>query len=265
MQTLLNKSDVVAYQRDGAIVVRGFFKDWITPLRRGFDRVVAQPSQHGRENTEPAESGRFFEDYCNWQRIPEFSQWIMQSPAARLAAEATGSLRIQFFHEHILLKEPGTAKPTPWHQDLPYYCVEGHQTVSFWLPLDPVTSARGLQVVLGSHLWSKPVRPTRWSTDQPWYAADEAFMDMPDIEAGHDLIWAPELQLGDALLFNFKTVHGANGNYLSSHRRAFATRFLGDDVRYKARSGATSPPFEGIGLRDGDPMREDWFPVVWPS
>jgi ectoine hydroxylase-related dioxygenase (phytanoyl-CoA dioxygenase family) len=90
-------------------------------------------------------------------------------------------------------------------------------------------------------------------------------MEMPDIDQGDFNILAPELALGDALLFNFKTVHGAPGNQTCNRRRAFSTRFMGDDVRYVDRGGATSPPFDGINLKTGDKMREDWFPVVWQS
>ncbi len=46
-------------------------------------------------------------------------------------------------------------------------------------------------------------------------------------------------------------------------RTGFATRWLGDDAGYAARPGLTSPPYPGIGLEDGEPLREDWFPVVW--
>ena len=35
-------------------------------------------------------------------------------------------------------KEPGTQRATPWHQDLPYYCVDGAQTVSLYVSLDEV-------------------------------------------------------------------------------------------------------------------------------
>ncbi|NEU34810.1 phytanoyl-CoA dioxygenase, partial [bacterium LRH843] len=85
--------------------------------------------------------GRFFDDYCNWSRIPEFERAIREGPAARVAAALMGSARVQLFHDHVLVKEPGTARPTPWHQDAPYYFVEGRQTVSFWCPLDPVEEA----------------------------------------------------------------------------------------------------------------------------
>ena len=45
-----------------------------------------------------------------------------------------------------------------------------------------------------------------------------------------------------------------------------AGRFFGDycnDARYVDRPGPTSPPFPGHGMRPGDRLREDWFPVVF--
>ena len=42
-------------------------------------------------------------------------------------------------------------------------------------------------------------------------------------------------------------------------------RFIGDDVKYIDRGGPTSPPFEGINLKTGDLMREDWFPKIFSN
>jgi ectoine hydroxylase-related dioxygenase (phytanoyl-CoA dioxygenase family) len=39
--------------------------------------------------------------------------------------------KINLFHEHVLVKEPGTLEPTPWHHDLPYWTLEGTQ-VNRW-------------------------------------------------------------------------------------------------------------------------------------
>jgi ectoine hydroxylase-related dioxygenase (phytanoyl-CoA dioxygenase family) len=125
-----------------------------------------------------------------------------------------------------------------------------------------VAKENTLQVVLGSHRWPKLVRPTRWSSNQPWYANEADFMDMPAIDGSQNIL-IPELELGDCVLFNFKTVHGAPGNALASRRRAFSTRFMGDYVRYADRGGATSPPFDGLVQCDGETMRTDWFPVVY--
>jgi len=74
-------------------------------------------------------------------------------------------------------------------------------------------------------------------------------------------VW--ELAPGDAVLFDFLTLHGAPGNTCPGRRRGFSTRWLGDDARYAVRQGTTSPPYPDIGLEDGERLREDWFPVVW--
>ena len=258
----LSKKQIKDYENLGVIIVKDIFKDWVKPLRVGFQKVLDNPSKHGRENVND-DKGRFFEDYCNWQRISEFKNCIFNSPAAKIIAEATSSQSSQIFHEHIFIKEAGTNKETPWHQDMPYYCLEGNKTGSFWIPLDDVDKENNLQLILGSHKWPKLVRPTKWSNDQSWYGDDSPFMDLPSINDFKDNILIPELNLGDAVLFNFKIVHGSSGNKTSKSRRAFSMRFMGDDVRYIDRVGSTSPPFEGINLRSGDMMREDWFPKIF--
>ena len=260
---ILTTEQVSSYKQDGAIVVRDIFKPWINVLREGFEKVLKNPGPHARENINKNENGRFFEDYCNWHRIPEFLRFVKESPAAQIVAEATNSKSIQVFHDHIFVKDPDTNKPTPWHQDMPYYCVDGEDTGSYWIPLDEVSKENTLKIILGSHKWSKLVQPTKWSNDKPWYKNETDFMDMPDIESIKNEIMVPDLKLGDAILFNFKTVHGAPGNNTKNQRRAFSMRFIGDDVRYIDREGETSPPFAGINLKVGDTLRTDWFPVVW--
>lgn len=69
--------------------------------------------------------GAYFNDYCNWSWIEEFSQYVWESPAAALAAQLMKSQEVSFYHEHVLNKQPGTSKLTPWHQDQPYYPIDG--------------------------------------------------------------------------------------------------------------------------------------------
>lgn len=128
---LLTQDHIDAYQRDGVVLVKGLFKDQVEQLRAGVERNMNEPGPYAAENLKEEESGRFFDDYCNWTRIPEFEAAIDASPAAAVAAELMQSKSVQMFHDHVLVKEPGTSKPTPWHQDSPYYFVEGQQTVSF--------------------------------------------------------------------------------------------------------------------------------------
>ena len=122
-----------------------------------------------------------------------------------------------------------------------------------------------LKLILRSHLWPKLIRPTKWSTDKSWYAEDESFMELPDLKEIEEDIFIPNLEIGDAVLFNFKIVHGSDANLTSLQRRAFSMRFIGDDVKYLKRNEPTSPPFDGINLLTGERMRTDWFPEVFNS
>jgi len=258
---------IAAYAEQGAICLRGAFTDWIDLLRAGVERNHDEPGPYFSENVVTGDDGRFWDDYCNWQRIPEFHRFITESNAAELAAAAMRSRSAQFFHDHVLVKEAQTPKPTPWHQDAPYYFADGAQTVSFWLPLDPVSETETLRLVAGSHRWPKLLLPVKWLDDADFYGADDnLYMELPPLDDADskEAILEWKMQPGDAVLFNFRTVHGARGNLQDRRRRAFSMRWVGDDGHYTERPGKTSPPFPGHGMHDGDNLREDWFPVLWP-
>jgi len=256
------QSTIDAYKTDGAALIKGLFADHINQLREGVAQNMAFPGEYAAENLTNTQKGRFFDDYCNWTRIPHFQDVITGSPVASVAAQLMQSDRVQMFHDHVLVKEPGTSKPTPWHQDAPYYFVDGMQTVSFWAPLDPVKDAT-LRCVKGSHLWSKPVLPTRWLHEDQFYPDVDAYIPVPDPDADKMPILEWQMEPGDAVAFNFKTLHGARGNLSKTRRRAFSLRLIGDDARYVERPGPTSPPFPGHGMTAGQKLRKDWFPVIY--
>jgi ectoine hydroxylase-related dioxygenase (phytanoyl-CoA dioxygenase family) len=256
----ITQEQIDTYRRDGVVLVPGLFADHVETLRAGVARNMDDPGPYASENKRDGERGRFFDDYCNWQRIPEFEQVIRTSKAAEAAAALMGSHRVQLFHDHVLVKEPGTSMATPWHSDGPYYFVEGQQVVSFWSPLDPVTTA-SLRCVAGSHLWEKDVLPTRWAKGDAFF--DPApYMPVPDPDAEGMTVVEYQMQPGDAVAFHYRTLHGARGNTSDSRRRAFSLRLVGDDARYVARPGPTSPPFPGHDMQPGQRLREDWFPVL---
>lgn len=262
----VSDSQIDDYQRFGAVLIPGLFKDWVEVLSAGIERNMAEPGPYAAENLKPGDSGRFFDDYCNWQRIPEFGNFVNNSPAGAAAAQLMASRRVQMFHDHVLVKEPGTSKPTPWHQDSPYYFVEGEQTLSFWVPVDPVKEA-SLRLVSGSHKWEKPVLPTRWLSEQDFYPASDEYLEVPDPDAEPEKYTVVEwpMEPGDAVAFHYKTLHGARGNDSTRRRRAFSLRVVGDDARYVERPGPTSPPFPDHDMHPGQVLREDWFSVIWPS
>mgnify|MGYP000402576292 CR=1 FL=1 len=128
---------------------------------------------------------------------------------------------------HVLVKEPGADVPTPWHQDQPYYCVDGTDTVSLWIPLDSVPRERTLEFVAGSHKSGKYYRPERFNKTA--LNENDGLEPVPDIDNNRDkfnvLGWA--LEPGDAVAFNYLTLHGAPANKSKvDQRRAFSLRLI---------------------------------------
>ncbi len=137
--TSVSPADIDAYRRDGAVCLRGVVgNEWIDRLREGVEQNIAAPGRYAQHYTDPGRSGAYFGDYCNWRRIPAFGGFALESGIAALAARLMDSATVRFFHEHVLVKEPGTGEHTPWHHDQPYYVMQGIQVLSLWVPLDPV-------------------------------------------------------------------------------------------------------------------------------
>ena len=260
--SFLSKEHIKSFQDDGVVLIKGLFADYVELIQTGIDYNIQNPGRYAAENIKDGEGGRFFDDYCNWNRISQFQEVIKNSKVAEVAAGLMKSKTVQVFHDHVLVKEPGTSKPTPWHQDSPYYFVEGSQTVSFWSPVDAVTDAT-LRCVAGSHKWSKPVLPTRWLNEDKFYKDTVKYMPVPDPDAEGMKILEWDMDPGDAVAFHYGILHGARGNETKKRRRAFSLRLVGDDARYVERPGPTSPPFPGHNMKPGDRLREDWFPIIY--
>ena len=260
----LDNDIVRQFNNDGATVLRGVFSDWVETLRAGIQKNMDDPDPNARIYRGENGGGRFFVDYCNWDRIPEYRDFIFNSPAAEIGAELMDSSAVQLFHEHVLVKEAATGVPTPWHQDAPYYCVDGPKTLSLWIPLDDVPRETTLEFVAGSHKWDKYYRPQRFNGEP--LNADDGLEDIPDINSDRENynIVGWEVAPGDAIAFDYRTIHGAPANTSkSAQRRAFSLRLLGDEVRFARREGiVTSPPFAQVTLKDGDALVGDEFPIL---
>ncbi len=258
--------DVEGFQREGATVVRGAVDlDALELLAQGVEYNRTHPSEWAHWYTDADEAVGFWSDYVTWPRVEQYRRVVFESGLADIAGRLMQSATVRFFHEHVLVKEPGTAEATPWHHDDPYYGIDGMQNVSMWIALDPVPATSGLQFIAGSHLWGRRFVPRKFIDHTPYGAADARFELLPsedDLLAGQT-VQAWDVEPGDVVAFHFRTLHGAPGNDLPTRRRAVSLRWLGDDARFGVRPWTTSPPYEPDGLvpggtLDGDPR----FPVV---
>jgi ectoine hydroxylase-related dioxygenase (phytanoyl-CoA dioxygenase family) len=264
--TVVNADAIAQYRAEGCTVVRNLFSaDEVETVRRGIDRNLADPGPLFAVASRDEDPGRFVEDFCNWQRIDEYRQIAFESRAADVAGALMGSSQVRLYHDHLLVKEPGTQQPTPWHQDQPYYNVEGVDNCSMWMPVDPVAAESTLEFLAGSHLEGWLMPRTFVDMQAKWFP-EGSLGELPDVEADRDSFpirgWA--LEPGDAVFFHMLTLHHAYGVPGGQRRRAFSLRFLGDDATHAPRPWRTSPEFPGLvdELPPGEPMDHPLFPVL---
>ena len=77
----LEPSQIEDFETDGAILIKGLFHDWVDTIQAGIEKNMAEPGPYAAENLKPDEPGRFFDDYCNWNRIAELEEVIRRSDA----------------------------------------------------------------------------------------------------------------------------------------------------------------------------------------
>jgi ectoine hydroxylase-related dioxygenase (phytanoyl-CoA dioxygenase family) len=257
---------VAAYARDGAVVLRGILHAReIATLQHGIDANLAAPSPRAIVASQPDDPGHFIEDFCNWQHNAGYRSTVFETPLAHAAQLLMQSTTVRLYHDHMLTKEPGTRAPTPWHQDQPYYNVEGRQNTSFWIPVDPVRRHSTLEFLAGSHLgpW---LMPRTFMTNEARWFPEGSLSELPNIEGDrsvHPIIgWA--LEPGDLVAFHMLTLHASAGVDGDRRRRVFSVRFLGDDMRHAPRRWKTSPEFPGLAdeLPAGAPMEHALFPLL---
>lgn len=258
---------VAAFARDGAVCVRGLFSAAdLALLEQGIEENLARPSANALVASRDDDPGRFFEDFCNWQRIAAYRRFLETSPVAAAAARLMRAGQVRFYHDHLLVKETNTRQKTPWHQDQPYYNVDGRMNCSLWLPVDPVPREASLEFIAGSHDqgW---LMPRSFRDNQAKWFPEGTLKELPDIEGDRAafpiLGWA--LQPGDAIFFHMLALHGAAGS--TGRRRVMSLRFLGEDMRHAPRPWRTSPEFPGLAdeLPAGAVLDHPLFPVVWEA
>ena len=264
--TVVSREQADEFRRDGVTVVRGLFTpDEVATIERGIEQNLADPGPLFKVASRPDDPGRFVEDFCNWQRIDAYRQVAFESRAADVAGELMGSRQVRLYDDHMLVKEPGTRQVTPWHQDQPYYDVEGVDNCSMWAPVDEVAPESTLEFLAGSHRdgWRMP--RTFMDAQAKWFP-EGTLEELPDIEAdraSYDIRgWS--MQPGDAVFFHMLTLHHAYGVPGANRRRAFSLRFLGDDMVYAPREWTCSPDFTPLGLElePGQPLDDPTFPVL---
>lgn len=274
MRLKLTKSQIATYQTSGCICIRDAFSEhWIDTLREGVERNLKNPSKNFRDFSPDGSPGGFISDMWAWPDIPEYINFVKNSCVGELGARLNLKSSTVFMEDNFFIKQPLTALPTPWHQDLPYYEVEGDMW-SVWIPLDSHVKIDCLELIAGSHLWGKKYLPLDFKVadvgpaelesdnEQLLPVGYERLPDFDDPTKSYSIIsW--DMNPGDCIVFDARTIHGNRSTKQNQGGSRISFRFVDENTIF----APDKYPWSDIGiehkLKAGEPFSGELFPMVW--
>lgn len=275
----ISEDEIAVYREYGVAKLSGLVAlDLVEEMRVALDEHVANPGQWVTD-------AGFRSQRCFGLGDPLLRGYLLDPVLGENAARAMGSPTANFFFDHMFLFEPDTPIDGHyWHQDLPFWPVDGDHVVSVWLSLyDCEPESAALKFVPGSHRERRFYRPLGFdgspmtgdlgdraelaidARSQFFDHAAPAFHEDPETHGVREFSYLA----GDAVIFNTRTVHSSGGNNSPDQRRlAYSARFIGDDARMMLRQGVFQDPAllpdpdEHFAV--GAPMRSRRWPRVYP-
>lgn len=260
--------EVETYRQDGVVRLRALFdRHWVKRLRELAEEMLTAETRHPQQSQDLAgegDPGRFFNEMFIWPRVDGFRRIVFEFPAAAIAGALMASSKVNILFDQLLIKEPATAEPTPWHHDMVFWPFEGNQICTLWLALDEVSADSGaVEYIKGSHRWGRRFQPKSFLGDGRYQ--QDGLERLPDFDALRDEFDTVRFDLapGDCTVHHGLTVHWAPGNaHRARRRRAYITRWGGDDVVYDPREN-TQPMLWTPDIPPGGPIDSDLWPIIW--
>ena len=221
----ITQAEISSFALDGVVHLPGIVhKDWVDLLDSALKLMLREPQMFadltalGSDLNETQglsvladsdiKGGRFLSGVDHWKEDENFAAFAKISPLPSIVAELMNSKKIYLYEDSVLIKEPGTAERTAFHQDLGYFHIEGNSICTVWTPLDDVSfETGGVAYLRSSHKDKKVFKPN-------WFVANEPLPgtegnDLPNIEIGEerfDLIQF-DTKPGDLVVHHALTLH----------------------------------------------------------
>jgi len=277
MKKLLTTKEINDFKLDGAIVLRKKFDvHWIEKLKSGIDKDIKSPSPRFKSHTTQKNIPAYLEDYWTWDLVPEFKDFVFNSPVSQIASELMSAKKVNLLMDNWFLREAGAKSSSPFHHDISYFDVDGTICI-LWLPLEPTGKNEGVAWVKGSHLWNKLFLRVRFKDGHKVEGNEsiingKKYENPPDILANKDkyefLQW--DFELGDCAIFDMRTLHGTLSSSIPKRTLSRYTlrvakegakiSYVGDWTSYTYRQA-----MKDAGYKDGDSLGGKMFPTLYEN
>ena len=274
MSQILNDNEIKKFNKDGAILIKDKFDiKWIKKLKVGINKAKINPSPRFTNHTKDKKLPSYLEDFWTWDLHEEFTDFVYNSPTAKIASELLGAKKINLVMDNWFFREAGSKSKPPFHHDISYFDFEGSMCV-LWIPLEPVKKQDGIAWVKGSHLWNKLFLRTRFNDGhkvdgEAGIVNGKKYEITPDILKNKKdyefLEW--DLEVGDCVYFDIRTLHGAlYETSPSSDINRFTLRMAKENSKIIYRGEWAREErsiMEANGYKNGDDLSGKMFPTLF--
>jgi ectoine hydroxylase-related dioxygenase (phytanoyl-CoA dioxygenase family) len=161
-----------------------------------------------------------------WTRSEPVRAFAFGKRLARIAAELMGSRGVRMWHDQALYKEP-SGSFTPWHVDQQYWPMSNANSVTAWIPLQPVP------IEMGPLCFGRGSQRKRIGRDLEISEESERQIGTAVREAKIDEVQEP-YAIGDVSFHMGWTLHRAGPNKTNETRRVFTIIYMDADMQLAA-------------------------------
>ncbi len=256
-QTLqLNEEQIRYYRENGFVQVDGVLSpEELSELRGYLEEAMGVSDGNGKSALTSQSGGAYYkvlnQRVNTWRDHGGMARYVMSRRFADMAKQLSGHSGIRLFHDHALFKMPGDSKPTPWHQDWPYWPMNETGALSIWIALDDVDEQNGCMMFVPK---SQRIRNLK-AVDL--VEPHDIFEDAGVAERNKAAV--VRMKAGSCTFHDGLTFHFAHANNTDKPRRALAIIYMADGTTY---SGAGHLCTDGQGWSPGDRMEGGLFPLL---
>jgi ectoine hydroxylase-related dioxygenase (phytanoyl-CoA dioxygenase family) len=146
---------------------------------------------------------------------------------------------------------PNDSKPTPWHQDYPYWPMNESGAFSIWIALDDVDENNGCMMFVPKSQKLKNLKHVDLVDPHDIFSETR--------EADRNTAAIVRMKAGSCTFHDGLTFHYAHSNQTDKPRRALAIIYMADGTTY---SGAGHVCTDGLELQAGDKLAGGLFPKL---
>ena len=258
-----------SYRQQGVVCLRQVIDEhWLDTCRRGVTRSIANPGPFFRDYTAEDSPSRYLFDYWIWQAVPELQQFSFESNLAEIIADLLPTDRLTLLMDQWFQREAGSTNAAVWHHDEPYFDFFGGQKCILWFPLETASSDEGLTLIGGSHRWDKLFMAQNFGEKKPFAGDMSDYCEIGDMDQHRDRYLSWNMEPGDCLVFDFRTVHRATSHdrvcERTLHRMSY--RYGDAEVKFRPRGEWTaeiSQHLLSLGQQPDAPVDCALCPVVF--